>query len=159
MNTPIIPQEVRERIFALYWGQNIRLYKPTYGSPKLSEVKGQSSGKLLVTPLIAITDEHAIECSLMAWPIDAKGVIIQSITRYSKCMIIRFKFKHEDSRLNLEDGFHYTETGLGFTETGLLISQIDFLRAKGYALPAFGYSVDELISVGVFKLKEVEDGL
>lgn len=31
---------------------------------------------------------------------------------------------------------------------------IDFLRSRGYALPAYGHSVDELINEGIFKLKE-----
>lgn len=33
----------------------------------------------------------------------------------------------------------------------------DYLRSKGYALPAFGYSVDELVGAGVFKIKEVNN--
>lgn len=32
-------------------------------------------------------------------------------------------------------------------------SLVDLLRSKGYALPAFGYSVDELVEAGVFRLQ------
>lgn len=35
--------------------------------------------------------------------------------------------------------------------------EADYLRSKGYALPAFGYSVDELVEAGVFKIKEVNN--
>ncbi len=36
----------------------------------------------------------------------------------------------------------------------ICIAVIDYLRSKGYALPAFGYTVDQLIEENIFKIKE-----
>lgn len=30
---------------------------------------------------------------------------------------------------------------------------VDFLRSRGYALPAYGYSVDDLVEDGIYKIK------
>lgn len=35
-----------------------------------------------------------------------------------------------------------------------IIEIVDFLRSKGYALPAYGLTVDDLIAAGVFKIND-----
>lgn len=157
-----ITQEIKEKIFALYWGQDVFFHPEEWLTTMRSIVEGLQDGTfegdmskchLILKSLSSISDEDAIECCLMNWEVNHSTIKIQKIKRYDKEIIIDFAFIHEDSRLNLEDGYHYTETGMGFTEKGLTLKQTDFLRSKGYALPAYDFSVDELVSSGIFKLQ------
>lgn len=145
-----ITPEIKAKIFALYWGQEIMVWFYTGGekAKSLCKVAGNhmksyyiERGCLEVKPLSSITDEDAIEVAkLMGWnrvlPPNTEGHPLDfSVSVYD--------FNWIKNKAN--DLSKYP------------IQVTDYLRSKGYALPAFGYSVDELVEAGVFKLKGVNN--
>lgn len=113
----------KERFFAQYWGQRIGHYLK---NPKgdLWVIKEDFTIKiedfcLLLTPLSAITDEHAIEVGKIRYN-DMCSVPIYELAELAR----------------------HTEVS-------------DFLRSKGYALPFGGKSVEQLIEMGILKLREI----
>lgn len=131
-----ITQETRAKIFALYWGQEIAFHLDDSVLLKVEDIISiikdlPATGRqlsLLLTPLSAITDEDAIEIAKICGI--EEGVISSGLKK--------------DFRKNLSNDLFDDMT----------IDIADFLRSRGYALPAFGFTVDELVEVGVFKLKQ-----
>ena len=81
---------------------------------------------LEVKPFYQITDEYAIELAKLSGLSD-------------------------DEMQELMDDKTDWITSINLNELPLISA--DFLRSKGYALPAYGYSVEQLVEEGVFKLK------
>lgn len=132
-----ITPEIKQRIFALYWGQKVcRAVYPHEGEhiDKVGQWNIHHITNLELSPLSSITDEDAIEVMLNGG--------------------------RNTYKTNLETIIGRLKT-IGYIDVDkwdyFPISVWDYLRSKGYALPAFGYSVDELVEVGVFKIKEVNN--
>lgn len=133
-------------MFALYWGQEILAYKHWGQIVTGNEIDcwalSRNENYLEVKPLSSITDEDAIEVAKLvsSWedddrlldPIDVPEWISEVLG--GNCAT-------------------YADYVSGYDASSL----VDLLRSKGYALPAFGYSVDELVGAGVFKIKEVNN--
>lgn len=135
-----ITPEIKAKIFALYWGQEIMVWFYTGGekAKSLCKVAGNhmksyyiERGCLEVKPLSSITDEDAI--TLPNGYHKTRKELIDYYCEYDDATAIRRFF------------------------ADLKPVDYDHLRSLGYALPAFGYSVDELVEAGVFKLKEVNN--
>lgn len=124
-----ITPEIKQRIIALYWGQKV-MYVGGVGLVTIGTGGWNlryPDFYLVLTPLSQITDEDAIELS---------------------------KLMHGDLAKSMEDGKHL-HYGKNFAEYYLdKLNCSDFLRSRGYALPAFGYSVEDLINANIFKLKQ-----
>lgn len=87
------------------------------------------------TPLSAITDEHAIEVGKMSFA-DTEG---------GRKLWTAKIGKEEALRLSKYYNTHF--------HASLMIC--DFLREKGYAVPFGGKSVEELIEMGILKLRNI----
>ncbi len=122
-----ITPEIKKRILALYWGQEVLRWKPTYGSHRIGKVGEPLMGHLYLTPLSKITDEDAIEVGRL------NGI-------------------KTDNPLLVGKSLAYW-LGKDKGRRDVIFEVADFLRSRGYALPAFGHSVDDLVKAGVFKLK------
>jgi len=137
-----ITPEVRERIFALYWGQRIAMYK-TDQSIKFrigaSNFDLKNAASIELRSLADITDEEAKEVARI---LD----VSYSNHSYSSAFfdLVGLADWLAEMISNNEMVCHSLE---------LLIQLIDYLRSIGIALPAFGFTVDELVEAGVFKIK------
>lgn len=135
-----IPQEIIRRIHSLYCNEPSIAFRKTMdkGDFVIEQVDSgwqcfYPSAWLEVTPLSLITDEDAIEVQKMiGW-------------EFKEGDNITIKIKAVKEAL--------TEASIFQSEFSPPISIIDFLRSKGYALPCMGYTVEELVEAGVFKLK------
>lgn len=126
-----IPQEIREKIFALYWGQTILIYDDTeYPFNVLGHTIEIRDSYLFLTPLHLITDEDAIEVGKM---LEYAG----KITRWQR------EYYVEIGKDYIEDSGHNCYK----------LRITDFLRSRGYALPYLNFSVDDLVESGIYKLK------
>lgn len=121
-----ITQEIRQRIFALYWGQRVCTWENNkLGLIPVSSAYINDAGIYLeLTSLKEITDEDAYYLA------DKYFWELIDSTYAEKVKWGRESAKELSSRAEYSD----------------------FLRSRGYALPAFGFSVDELVVAGVFKL-------
>jgi hypothetical protein len=141
-----ITPEIRQRIFALYFGQKIMrdntINKP-YPIHGANIDFDPEDAWLEVKPLTSLSDEDAIElCGILKYKED------DYFTNNFGLSAHMYLIEHIE---NDKNGF----LGYVVTESFRILEAANFLRSKGYALPAFGYSVDELVAAGVFKLKEV----
>lgn len=131
-----ITPEIRARVFALYWGQKVFTF-PENDSWMVQKVcvsymdgYGVKNRALILKPLSSITDEDVRIIDDPRW--FTKQNVVTELSRFGgNCWNV---FIDQLSPLSY-----------------------DMLRSKGYALPAFGYSVDELVGAGVFKIKEVNN--
>lgn len=128
MNKEITP-EIRNAIAALYWDVECFKYnnipEHTYRVGTEQQVcEIEDHGYLLLKTISSITDE------------DAMGL----------CVIAN------DNIVSVEQGKRISQNIYGAIAPFYIPDCIDFLRSKGYATPAFGYSVEQLEKAGVFKL-------
>lgn len=132
-------KDLKQKVFALYWGQEILMVKlqDDFVLKQVNSAWIEGFNKpcyLNVTPLHLITDEHAIEVA------DILGEKIKPNTvRFIKD-IISYLDKPKRMPLDIHPLYY--------------LQIIDYLRSHGYALEAFGNTVDSLISQEIFKLKE-----
>jgi hypothetical protein len=149
----MIPQGVKERIFALYWRQPIAQDSKYEESP-LCEVNQPFIGccnfyHLVLKPLSSITDEDAIEYLKFSkqWEPDFELYRIRRDYGINSPDIkVRRLYREKELKIN-EDGYWYWNY---FPD----LKYCDFFRSKGYALPYMNYSIDELVNEGVFKIIE-----
>lgn len=116
--------ENKERFFVLYWGQKV--LKTSTQLVNVSNVWNlkHESFYLELTPLSEISDEDAIEISMI----------------------------FSDNQ-NLCKELH-ADRGRRILNSGKVkIKSIDYLRSKGYALPYMDLSVEDLINYGWIKLR------
>lgn len=133
-----ITPEIKARVFALYWGQKIAKAEVSDGDDRMSKIGGIYSIQhfaergwfVQVKSLSSITDEDAIEVAKIEDN-------FEDPLRRGKALIRDFNhiLWHQERWSEITD----------------------YLRSKGYALPAYGFNVDELVEAGVFKLKEVNN--
>lgn len=162
----MITQEEKAKIFALYWAQPV--YQISKSElPNIYNVCDLSlrhptvrDGHLLLTPLSSITDEDAIEVAKIMTFHDGKGIIIERKKNGDIEMYDRYNDEpHFVNTLFFVpypfEIFSRNDNGNWFQyDAERFIEITDFLRSRGYALPAFGHSVDELVQEGIFKLIE-----
>ena len=127
--------ELKEKFFVQYWGQKI--LKIT--SSKFEEVGSQwnlkhPSFKLLLRPLSALSDNHAIEYFDILWHESHK----------SKSKEFKIEYGKEWANNLLSERF-------GLIPSNIL-NGIDYLRSKGYTLPFMQYSVEDLVNLGWIEL-------
>lgn len=139
-----ITPETKARIFSCYWGceyVNKHGIESTIGGHAFMSEVIEGKSHLLVKHLSSITDESAKVILQMHEP--------------------TYDFSNVTKRTKNNLHIYYESGRFGGTYDvyvkDLSIDQADYLRSKGYALPAFGYSVDELVEAGVFKIKEVNN--
>lgn len=145
----MITGEIIEKVFGVYLHGSF-VYRD-------GEDKGKRYPYPNVFPLLAkyatielkslshITDEEAIEVC-----------VINGDTRPEDNTLLDEEFKEglDSAKEDIIASFKpWDGSGNGYIECRNAPFIIDYLRSKGYALPAFGYSVDQLIESGVFKLK------
>lgn len=133
-----IDTETWEIIFALYYGQNVAQYK-YYDDNKHHRVKDVSScynQTLHLKDIKDITDEDLMKCYHLH-----SGIIGYDYTQDFGAPILM--------------GRHWLTNG-GLKDLQKYSVLVDYLRAKGYALPAFGFTIQELIDTGVFRFKAKE---
>lgn len=123
-----ITQEIKEKIFGLYYGQPIERDK--MANPNWAGYAGKNEitvhSYLDVIPLDKITDGDAIDVAKLF------GGSLASTGRGICESII--------------------SNGVAGQRSVEFIYAIDYLRDKGYATPCKGYTVDELVTAGIFKL-------
>lgn len=129
----------RQRVFALYWRQPIARLRNDHDNQvgQVCNVNTRYCEQFVleVTPLSAITDEDAIEVAkILKWRPNDSAERHELDNCVSKFDVTWLKNKHCD-------------------KCQMPLEVTDFLRSRGYALPAYGYSVDELVSAGIFKIK------
>lgn len=124
--------EIKARLFALYWGQDVRAFKDYLGREQvvtlnnLHATYGISRDYLLLRPLSSITDEEVKGAMLlMGWGC-SEG--------HARTIIAEFILEGN--------------------EAYKIIALIDWLRGRGYALPFNGMPVKEQVEKGFIKLRE-----
>lgn len=90
--------------------------------------------KLLLTPLSMISDEDLATIGFK-FPNGKEGITVNFYPDSYDCHWRTYRYGHL-----LKDGY-------------LSLKDFDFLRSRGYALPAYGYTVEQLVSAGIFQLK------
>jgi septum formation inhibitor-activating ATPase MinD len=130
---------------------------------------GRYGYKVMLTPLSQITDEDAIEVAKIVNGMrgqkyrytiippprgmhkDVKYVLVEM---YSPLVYLWFKMSV--IQIDTDEGDvicgTYNNDVLRDDSTDNYIHVVDYLRSKGYAIPAFGYSIDGLVKEGVFQL-------
>lgn len=133
---PAMDAETRAAYFAQYWGQNV--VNPIGQHSRIGrDFHPRDVQCIELTPLHLISAEH--------------GKLIAQMTAVNV-----------DSVRGDYDGFWITIKSRGgrtkkttfFWYRDLVQRQVDTLRQLGYALPFRGYSVDQLVELGVLGLKE-----
>ncbi len=139
----IIDATTRERIFGLYAAQKIMTSDSFYSdggidhyeTPVLSLAK-YSGMFLKVKPLYNLSQKDAIEVT----------EVINCGDEYRKSVV---KALLKSIRNGVDILYFFDKNREGFNGS-MCIEVIDLLRSKGYALPAFGFSVEELYKQHVF---------
>ena len=129
-------QQIKERFFAQYWDQKVMYDSQRMGYIPYDFIEGlmATNAYALLSPLSAITDEHAIEVAkILNWTHLSPESQIHSVK-----VVLLEKL--------------YRQTNISGSQWERVIT---FLRSKGYALPFGGKSVEQLIEMGILKLREV----
>lgn len=178
----MITVDIKERIFALYLGCEVWCYKdelynsendlqPYILRPEYIR-ENCDTDSLLLKPFSSITDEDAIEVAKVVMRRHDKSytevkyeVIEKGGSDKYKFVDIKVKAKEELSPIAIrideksvsvmkmaygENQQYFKDTDLFAPET-FTVYQI--LISKGYALPYMGYSVEDLVKEGIYKLK------
>lgn len=152
-----ITLETKKRIFAQYFGSTY-YYKNEWGTYKEKVEFGYHTDKhiesqtsfLYLTPLSKMTDDDIIEVATYSakW---RKGFEVLKINRYAESISVDYRYISDE--VNNADGFSYSGNGFGLSSYSLNIYQYQYLQSKGYALPYMDYSVEDLVQLGIYKLK------
>lgn len=130
-------KELKARVFALYYLEQVLMHEGWDSPGCVFNIKSESETCWLeLKPLSAISDEDVLEVARL------RGFV--NFTRVN-CNDVGY-FVH----WNLKSG---KERGKFIKFIDLLQPEIDYLRSRGYALPAFGYTVEELTNKGIIKVK------
>lgn len=168
-------KELKQKVFALYLGTEIDISNTEYyqeqakwGNPVTTckiiglqtdtsitflqtNIINQNRGRLffdvdvctlILTPLSAISNEDAIEVAKHEFSFFGECEFeIKVVRERSKISIAAVSGENCLAKIEINNPYK------------LNIGGIDYLRSKGYALPAFGYTVEELINKGIIKVK------
>lgn len=113
----------KERVFALYW--NCLIDTSINGTP-------------ITSRWMAALEKDELDASIIVTPLS--------------------QITDEDARVihqghNASDFIRYFNGDMDLAMKSLNTIGFDYLRSRGYALPYMNYSVDDLVSAGVFKLR------
>lgn len=149
-----ITPEIKEKIFALYFGQRVAKCEPEdvllevvgdiYDIPHLVRMEWFIELKSLST----ITNEDAIGVAKIMYGPDGDFDIEFNSSGLTSVSPFGLPCYTDTINICWDGNISYERA-----KSLQVIEATDYLRSKGYALPAFGYSVDELVEAGVFKLK------
>lgn len=161
----------KAKFFALYYGQDVLTREDGFHKFwKLgSEISVESALSrhwydykyyLELKPLSSISDEDAIEVAKIMTFHDGKGLIIER----KKNGEIEMYDRYNDEPHFLNTLFFFPDPFEIFSrddnrnwfqyDAERFLEVTDFLRARGYALPWMGLSVEQLINYGWIKLKK-----
>ena len=146
-----VDQQFKERFFAQYYGQEVVNHRKINGRSiiKIDHKyfflnKSIKNDFLELTPLSAITDEHAIEVAKLNRSINWNNGLTPHVWKNNfGATVVSNGTKHIQK---------YGQTLIGFEF--LSSEQVDKCRELCYALPFGGKSVEELIEMGILKLRE-----
>lgn len=138
--------EIKKRIFAQYFGADY-YYKNEFVTFRekvefgyhINRIIESQTSFLYLTPLSKITDEDAIEIIQM-----------QVAEKYKE---LEIKSKQNEDLWYLCQPNRGGKMNCILDYGNLNFKTYQFLSSKGYALPYMDYSVDELVELGVYKLK------
>lgn len=134
--------ENKAKFFAQYWGQKVMRRANEFLLHNTYEVNGGNLDRnasilvLLLKPLSAISDEHAIEVANI-FDLDEDKRKATDLAEWIEALFT-------------ETAGYYID---GYTGNQLL-EAIDYLRSKGYALPYLGLSVEQQIEYGWIRLTQ-----
>lgn len=138
-----LTQELKERYFALYWGQDVSYVDGVERALCVgTETYIYRIDYLELRPISSITEEEAIQCA-------QAGFNEEEIANSSKVFSALFVSLAEF----VIDRFESVEE----TEGGYVkhtLASTDWLRSKGFAVDFMGISVDQWVEWGVVKLKK-----
>lgn len=156
-----ITPEFKKQIFAQYFGSTY-YYKNEYGNFKEKVEFGYHTNKhieydkafLYLTKLSNLTDEDCLHIANLCFH-DS----INTIKKYPE--YIELVIDECNDLLIYHDGRICTAWRENVSckdveseqQIVLYLKCIDYLRSKGYALPYLDYSVEDLVELGVYKLK------
>lgn len=137
-----ITKEVKAKIFSLYYGQSVLRWHQWIDStpnsfvdmrtPMRLELSVGNGWYILLKPLSEISDEDAIQVSEILYGSVTRATSIRNTKIIIDCICDGFI----DDEYKMSDFIHI----------------IQLLQSKGYALPYFDYSVNDLVELGVYKL-------
>lgn len=121
---------VKKKIFDLYTGQT---------KSKIDYYMMNNEEQLILKPLMLLSNNEVYEYTELLWP---DRVTDDETFESLRDTIIKL-FQNENTDVQ------------GFT-LFTFIHVLDQLRSNGYALPAFGYTVEQLIKEKVFRMIDVD---
>lgn len=138
MTTKTITPEIRERISHLYHGADI--YVP-------AKEEGEKF-RIFMNTAQKIADGWAVK-----YPLYLRS--LADITDNEAVEVAKYMDWEEPKE---RDDFRYIrdELNVKFKYNWVTWVCVDYLRSIGIALPAFGFSIENLISAGVYRIKEKE---
>jgi hypothetical protein len=127
-----ITNEIKAKIFAMYYNQMYESdgYEYCLTGERLDNVLCGEISKLILKPLSMISDEDAIEVTK----------IVYGTATPTQLILIKEGIKD----------FFEQKWNIGLKE---MAKVLQYLQSKGYALPYGDYSVEDLVGLGVIKLK------
>lgn len=165
-----ITNDIKAKIFALYWGQMVQKggMSQVDWAGRAGKCDVEDTSFLELTPLSDITDEDMIQVAsivlgrkvvpieLVRWDWRVYVVINREQSNSDKDVTLEYTvcLDFEDCKVRFVIE-HIRSNGAGIenTECPNALSAYDYLRSKGYALPYLNWSVDDLVEQGIFKLK------
>jgi len=93
--------------------------------------------KLLLTPLTEVTEEDAVEIMKQEHPNVIPSLEILKFDRSNTGrVVINFRYKHPDKRMNLPDGYSYSSWATNFNNN-MGVDIFQYLNSRGYDVPLF----------------------
>lgn len=149
----VITLDVKSKIFAQYFGSEY-IYKNEFGSFKgtiefghntKSHIENKNS-RILLKKLINISDEDAIEMAKIFGGIDGEIILNRPTDLQNNDIHFSVQVYTEEPKFTSYTTPKYWMDGYG-------VKPYQWLVSKGYALPYMDYSVEDLVELGVYKLK------
>ena len=116
-----------------------------------SRIRKQVLGLYIDQPRQLVNEYHGHEELVLVKPLDL--ITVNDVYDVTQILVISHMVNFEDQKqyfIQLYDERQATQWDLGYTAFDYLRAS-DLLRERGYALPAFGYTVDQLLKEKIFK--------
>ena len=151
-------KDIKEKIFALYWGQKIAIVEWPATNSELDKTTVADTcfpyiKHLLLTSLSNISDEDAIEVARILYPSVGDWQV-----PYRQGDDV-WMTANDDSEIEfvITDGLFEAHGFILADEFKRVLAAIDYLRngtKTPYALPAFNLSAQQQIDQGIIKIRE-----